>query len=517
MRKIKKAVISVWDKTHIVKLAKFLSSNNIEIISTGGTKKILEQSNIPVRSVSSLTKQKEIMDGRVKTIHPNLFGGILADRSNENHIEDLNQIDSELIDLVVINLYPFSTEVVEKKLDLEKSIEFIDIGGPSMLRAAAKNFKNVIPICKPDQYKNFINQFKSNNGLFSEIERINYAKSVFELTYNYDLEINQYFKNYKNDNKNEVLPSNFKFSLNKETDLRYGENPHQESAYYLPLNQKIPWKKIQGKKLSYNNYLDMESASSIAYGFNNLCCVIIKHSNPCGFGFGNNNIQAYKNAVSTDPVSYFGGIVAFNSEVGHEEAYEMTKVFLECVIAPSFSKKALDIFTSKKNLRIIELNKNNNFSKLNNLSLKSVFNGFLFQKKDTIIKRDFKVVTKRKPTEQEMRALLLGWEIVRFVKSNAIVVNNSEKLLGIGAGQMSRVDSVKIAIRKSKENDLNLVNSIMASDAFFPFTDSLEIASKEGIEGVIQPGGSIKDKEVIDFANENNLFMVFTGERHFLH
>jgi len=517
MNKIKRAIISVWDKTGVVDLAKFLVANEIEIISTGGTKKTLEEAGIPVLSVSTLTNQQEIMDGRVKTIHPNLFGGILADRSNKNHINDLNLINSKLIDLVIINLYPFIKEAVEKKLKLEKSIEFIDIGGPSMLRASAKNYKNVIPICSSSQYENFINQYKQNNGSFSDEERIYYAESVFELTMKYDYAINQYFINSQKSNNDLLLSDNFSINLNKDTDLRYGENPHQESSYYLPEGQKKIWNKIQGKKLSYNNYLDMESASSIAYGFNSLCCVIIKHSNPCGFGFGKNNLEAYNNAVSTDPISYFGGIVAFNSEVDAEEASKMVKVFLECIIAPSFTTEAINIFSSKKNLRIIELDKNKISSNSNDLAIKSVFNGYLFQEKDQIINRDFKVVTDRKPNEKEMNALLLGWEIVRYVKSNAIVINNSKKLLGIGAGQMSRVDSVKIAIRKSKENDLNLVSSIMASDAFFPFSDSLEIASKEGIEGIIQPGGSIKDQEVIDFANKNNLFMVFTGERHFLH
>ena len=516
MNKIKRAIISVWDKTGIVDLAKFLVSNQIEIISTGGTKKTLEDAGIPVLSVSSLTNQQEIMGGRVKTIHPNLFGGILADRLNKDHIDDLKLINSKLIDLVIINLYPFINEAVQKQLKLEKSIEFIDIGGPSMLRASAKNYKNVIPICSPLQYEVFIDQYKQNNGLFSDTERIKYAKSVFELTMKYDYAIQQYFMKNQESNT-DLLPNNFYINLNKEIDLRYGENPHQESSYYLPEDQKKLWKKIQGKKLSYNNYLDMESASSIAYGFDSLCCVIIKHSNPCGFGFGKNNLEAYNNAVSTDPVSYFGGIVSFNSEVDSEVANQMIKVFLECIIAPKFTREAIKIFSSKKNLRIIELDKNRIFTNSNKLAVKSVFNGFLFQQKDEIINRNFEVVTDRKPNENQMKALLLGWEIVRFVKSNAIVINNSEKLLGIGAGQMSRVDSVKIAIRKSKENDLNLVNSIMASDAFFPFSDSLEIASKEGIKGIIQPGGSIKDKEVIEFANKNNLFMVFTGERHFLH
>jgi phosphoribosylaminoimidazolecarboxamide formyltransferase/IMP cyclohydrolase len=517
MNKIKRAIISVCDKTGVVDLAKFLVDNDIEVISTGGTKKTLETAGIPVLSVSSLTNQKEIMDGRVKTIHPNLFGGILADRTNKNHMDDLNIINSKLIDLVVINLYPFIEEAVEKKLKLEKSIEYIDIGGPSMLRASAKNYKNVIPICSPNQYEIFMDQYIENNGLFSDEKRIGYAKIVFELTMKYDYAINQYFINNEKSKESILLSDNFLMSLSKETTLRYGENPHQESSYYLPGGQTNLWNKIQGKKLSYNNYLDMESASSIAYGFDSLCCVIIKHSNPCGFGFGENNLEAYNNAVSTDPISYFGGIVAFNLEVGIEEATKMTGAFLECIIAPSFTKDAINIFSSKKNLRIIELDKNKISINSNNISIKSVFNGYLFQEKDKIIKKDFEVVTDRKPTEKEMKALLLGWEIVRYVKSNAIVINNSKKLLGIGAGQMSRVDSVKIAIRKSKENDLNLVNSIMASDAFFPFSDSLEIASKEGIEGIIQPGGSIKDKEVIDFANKNNLFMVFTGERHFLH
>jgi len=316
MNKIKRAIISVWDKTGVVDLAKFLVANEIEIISTGGTKKTLEKEGVPVSSVSSLTNQQEIMDGRVKTIHPNLFGGILADRSNKNHINDLNLINSKLIDLVIINLYPFIQEGVEKKLKLEKSIEYIDIGGPSMLRASAKNYKNVIPICSPNQYESFMNHFIDNNGLFSDEKRIYYAKTVFELTMKYDYAINQYFVSNEQSNDDILLSNNFSISLNKETTLRYGENPHQESYYYLPEGQKILWDKIQGKKLSYNNYLDMESASSIAYGFDSLCCVIIKHSNPCGFGFGKNNLEAYDNAVSTDPVSYFGGIVAFNSEVG---------------------------------------------------------------------------------------------------------------------------------------------------------------------------------------------------------
>ena len=519
MNKIKRALISVWDKNGIEELGHFLNNNNIEIISTGGTKKVLENSGIPVLSVSDIINQKEIMDGRVKTLHPSLFGGILADRENKNHLLDLKSINSLEIDLIVINLYPFKSEAVDKKLELEKAIEYIDIGGPSMLRAAAKNFKSVVPLHKPDQYTSFIDTYNIYKGMIPLENRKKYAQEVFNHTMEYDLLINKYFlENSINDNKNS-FPKELHINMFKNEDLRYGENPHQNSAFYIQKNSKVIWKQIQGKKLSYNNYFDMESAISIVFEFEKISCAIIKHSNPCGFGHGKNNLEAYNNAISTDPISYFGGIVAFNKEVSLDEASIMSKVFLECIIAPSFSKEAIEVLGKKKNLRLIICTKDDLIQQTNNLIIKSVFNGFLYQNKDQFIK-DIKlceVVTKRKPTEDEYIAISLGWTIVKSVKSNAIVISNKKKTLGIGAGQMSRVDSVKIAIRKSKENNLNLDSSIIASDAFFPFSDSIEIAAKEGIVGVIQPGGSIKDKEVIEVADKLNLFMIFTGERHFLH
>ena len=519
MNNIKRALISVWDKTGIIKLAQFLVNNKIEIISTGGTKKTLEENHIPVTSVSDITNQDEIMNGRVKTLHPNLFGGIFADRNRKQHLYDLNKINAKSIDMIVINLYPFEKEAINKNLILEKAIEFIDVGGPSMLRAAAKNFKYVIPLCKFSQYQNFINEYKKNNGLFSFTQRVHYAKVVFKMTMNYDSLINQYFLDQTESNENSLMPDNLLMNMSKQENLRYGENPHQDAAYYIPKNQKNIWKKLQGKKLSYNNYFDMESAINIVYDFDELCCVIVKHSNPCGFGIGINNVEAYLNAVSTDPISYFGGIVAFNNKVDDKVASLMSKVFLECIIAPSFSKQSIEILKSKKNLRLVELSKNNLKKKSNKLIVKSVFNGFLYQNKDFIIEKinDFDVVTKNKPTKEQIEAVLIGWKIVKSVKSNAIVLTNNQKILGIGAGQMSRIDSVKIAIRKSKENNLNLNSSIMASDAFFPFSDSLELAAKSGIVGVVQPGGSIKDNEIIDVADKLNLFMIFTSKRHFIH
>ena len=519
MSEIKRALISVWDKNGIVEFAEFLHKNRIEIISTGGTKKVIEKSGVPVISVSDIIEQKEIMGGRVKTLHPNLFGGILADRSNNQHILDLKSINALEIDMVVINLYPFKSEAVDKKLDLEKAIEFIDIGGPSMLRAAAKNFKNVIPLCTSKQYLDFMNFYNKNNGIFSVNKRVEFAKEVFTLTMKYDYLINNYFSQNLNHKTKDLLSDDLLLSMSKQQDLRYGENPHQKSAFFIPSNANNFWKKIQGKELSYNNYFDMESAISIVYEFDNISCAIIKHSNPCGFGSGKTNLEAYENAVSTDPISYFGGIVAFNTEVDKDEAILMSKVFLECIIAPSFTSDAIATLSNKKNLRLISCSKDALISNTNNLIIKSVFNGFLYQNKDTFLNNinDCEVVTKRKPTEDDFKALLIGWKIVKSVKSNAIVISNKEKTLGIGAGQMSRVDSVKIAIRKSKENNLNLDGSIIASDAFFPFSDSIELAAKEGVIGVIQPGGSIKDSEVIKMANKLNIFMIFTKERHFLH
>jgi len=507
MKKINTALISVWDKTGVVDFAKFLSDQDIKIFSTGGTKKILEKNNIEVVSISEITDQKEVMNGRVKTLHPKIFGGILADRNNDSHIKDLEEMNSLCIDIVVVNLYPFKSEAVNKDLKISDAIEYIDIGGPSMLRAAAKNHENVIPLCCKEDYDKFKNYYLNNNGEISQKERMYFASKVFKLTNNYDELIYNYLSG------NESLNIN----LNKNENLRYGENPHQKSTFYLPNKESKQWNQISGKKLSYNNYFDIEAAISIVYEFSDLSCSIIKHSNPCGFAFGNTPKEAYLRAVTVDPISYFGGIVAFNHCVDSNVSLELDKSFLECIVAPEFTDNAIKILTKKKNLRLITIDKDKIIG--NRLSVKSVFNGYLFQDKDTICEDEsgFSVVSKIKPKKSELKALILGWKLVKYVKSNAIVFSNHNQLLGVGAGQMSRIDSTEIAINKAKKYGLKLNGSIMASDAFFPFPDCIQIASKQGVRGVIHPGGSIKDKEIIKEIDELKMFMVITNKRHFFH
>ena len=509
MNKIRTALISVWDKTGIVDLAKFLNKKNIKIISTGGTKKILKDNGIDVISISEITNQKEVMNGRVKTLHPKIFGGILANRENKSHIDDLKDMQGKFIDLVIVNLYPFESEAIHKNLDMDKAIEYIDIGGPSMLRAAAKNYKDIIPLCNPNQYKDFIASFNNNDGFFSKSDRQNYALEIFKLTNQYDKNIFQFFSK-ENDESDKI-----EFKLKKVDDLRYGENPHQKASFYLHENEKKSWIQHHGKQLSYNNYYDIETAFSIVNEFNENCCVIIKHSNPCGFSLGQNPKHAYLSAVETDPVSYFGGIVAFNSEVDYQAAIEINKSFLECIVAKSFSKRALLELKKKKNLRLITINE----SARNNKIIKSVFNGFLIQDKDNFDEDfdSFEIVSKIKPDNEQLKALYLSWKLVKYVKSNAIVFSNDRQLIGVGAGQMSRIDAAKIAIEKAKDSKLVLKNSVMASDAFFPFTDCITLAAGYGVKGVIHPGGSIKDQEVIDEVNKHSMFMLITKKRHFNH
>ncbi len=508
---IKRALISVWNKEGIVELGQFLSNNNVEILSTGGTRRVLEENGIPVTPVSEITGTGAVMDGRVKTLDPKIFGGILADRNNPSHLSDLEKLKGSEIDVVVVNFYPFVQEAVEKKLEFSKAIEFIDIGGPSMIRAAAKNYHSIVPLCTPEIYSEFMSEFSANNGEIPLEKREDYACRVFAMTANYEASIFNYFS--KDDDKN---PEFVNFSLQKASELRYGENPHQSAAFYLPKGSELPWKQLQGKALSYNNYADMESAIEIALEFDEPACAIIKHANPCGFGKGENLKEAYERAVSTDPVSYFGGIVAFNKEIDESVAESLVEPFLECIIGPSVTDAAREIFKRKKNLRIVVIGEN--YSQTS-ISLKSAAGGYLIQEKDDD-QGEFEkleVVTELKPTAEQLDAMKLGWILVRYVKSNAIVYANDEQLLGVGAGQMSRVDSIKIGIRKVNEAGLNLDGSIVASDAFFPFADSIELAAEHGIKAIIQPGGSIKDDEVIKRANELGLVMIFTKTRHFYH
>ena len=509
--KIKRALLSVWNKDGIVELAQFLADQNIEILSTGGTKKVLEKAGLDITSISFLTSSGAIMDGRVKTLHPKVFGGILADRENPQHLNDLEDIHGLEIDLVVVNFYPFIQEAVEKKLGFKEAIEFIDIGGPSMIRAAAKNYHSVIPLCDIELYSEFVEIFTYNDGVIPQDFRKKMAASVFAMTSNYETAIYNYFSVEDNE-----FPKNMNINLGKLSELRYGENPHQQAAFYIQPGKPLGWQQHQGKQLSYNNYTDMESAYAIPREFNESACAIIKHANPCGFGLGNNIKEAYERAVSTDPVSYFGGIVGFNQEVDTETAHALVKPFLECIIAPSFSKKASEILKQKKNLRIISVSADYNEA---SSSIKSVAGGYLYQQKDALQTELNKLnfITKRKPTDDEITAMHLGWKLVRQVKSNAIVLADKIQLLGVGAGQMSRIDSVKIAIQKVTESGLNLHGSIMASDAFFPFSDCVELAAQAGVTAIIQPGGSIKDDKVIATANKFEIAMAFTGIRHFLH
>ena len=510
----KKVLVSVWDKTGIVEFCRLLVEREFDILSTGGTKRTLEENNVPVSSVSDLTGFGSIMDGRVKTLHPKIFGGILADRNNPSHLSDLKSIESGEIDLVVVNLYPFAKEAVENNLPLEKAIEYIDIGGPSMLRAAAKNHKSVIPICDFNDYHNFINDYDNYEGRIPDDKRARYAAKIFNITSAYDSEITSYISSFSN--KEEELPSNININVDKSINLRYGENPHQKASFYVSSDKEVGWEQIQGKQLSYNNYMDIDSALSIVRDFTNPSCSIIKHANPCGFAIGENNVDAFKRAVSCDPVSYFGGIVGFNGIVNPDLADLLTKPFLECIVAPEYHKESLEIFKSKKNLRIIKMDNSYNPSFY---SIKNALGGYILQERDftDLNMKLCDIPTKEKPDEDQIAAMLLGWKLVKYVKSNAILFANKNQLIGIGAGQMSRVDSVKIAIRKVQESGLSLKGAIMASDAFFPFPDSLEIAAEAGILSVIQPGGSIKDSEVINKADELGLSMVLTKIRHFYH
>ena len=508
---MKRALLSVWNKDNIIELAKFLIDHQFEIISTGGTKNILLENNIKVTSVSKVTGFDEVMDGRVKTLHPKIFGGLLADKNNKQHLNDLKSIQSSTIDLVVVNLYPFEEMASKKDMNLNQLIEYIDVGGPSMLRAAAKNYNSVVTLSNPDMYADFMIEFSNNKGIIKLDKRKEYAKNVFLETSKYDSIIFNEFS--KKDHKSDLSDS-LNINLSKSFNLRYGENPHQKASFYTDKTTSS-FKQLSGKKLSYNNFFDIETAICIVQDFQKNCCCIIKHSNPCGFSVGEDLHSCFESAVSCDPISYFGGIVGFNKKVDAALAKKLIEPFLECIVCPGVDDAALEILKMKKNLRVIIYNKDFNFS---NISVRSVLGGVLSQTLTTQKNLDsWEVVTKEKPNNSNLEALKLGWGIVKYVKSNAIVISNEKQILGIGAGQMSRVDSVKIAIQKSQDNGFDLKNAILASDAFFPFSDSLELANEYGIKCFIQPGGSIKDKEIIKIADKLKVSMIFTNQRLFFH
>ncbi len=512
MTQIKKALISVSDKTHLAQFAQSLVAFGIEIISTGGTYDFLTSHNVPVTRVSEVTNFPEILDGRVKTLHPMIHGAILAKRDDEIHQQELTAHNISQIDLVVVNLYPFEKAIQSTSTTFDDAIKQIDIGGPALLRSAAKNHEYVSVICDPTDYDRIIDEMRKNDGYVSDETRLELAVKVFQRTSAYDSVISDFLDN--NQERKNCFPDYIAFSGHKSSTLRYGENPHQLAALYGDFGNYF--EKIHGKELSYNNIVDIQAASEMIAEFDEPGAVIIKHTNPCGCALGESVFNAYNKALSTDPVSAFGGIVAVNRTVDTDLAEQLNTIFLEVIIAPEFSENALVRLRTKKDRRLIIQKKS---LQKGMMDIKPVAGGYLVQSKDELNESPdvWKVVTNRAATEQEQRALSFAWKIAKHLKSNAIVYTNENQTLGIGAGQMSRIDSSTIAVLKSKAAGLSLHGSVVASDAFFPFADGLLEAVRAGATAAIQPGGSIRDAEVIQAANEHNIAMVFTGIRHFKH
>ena len=529
MAKIKRALISVSDKTGIVEFAKGLNKLEVEIISTGGTAKLLKEAKIPVIEVSEYTGFPEMLDGRVKTLHPKIHGGLLALRNNPDHMKQLKKENIGLIDMVVVNLYPFEKTIIKPEVKLEEAIENIDIGGPSMLRSAAKNYQSVAVVCSPQRYTQILEEMKKYKCVLNLKTREELAEEVFRLTAHYDSIIHNFL-----DMKFKIRDQGFQVSelkfpgfldlkFEKVQDLRYGENPHQKAAFYRDLEIKgsslTQAKQLQGKELSFNNILDSNAAYECVMEFEEPTVVIIKHTNPCGVASAKDLLVAYRDALECDPASAFGSVISINRTLDIATAKEMANLFIEVIIAPLYSPEALAIFKDKKNLRLMEVeipHISGHRRVQPGIDLKKVSGGLLVQEKNErqLDPKGFRVVTKSQPTEQEFTSLLFGWRVVKHVKSNAIVLVQGTKTVGIGAGQMSRVDSSKIAVMKAMSA---LKGSVVASDAFFPFRDGVDEAAKAGARAVIQPGGSIRDDEVIKAADEHGLAMVFTGTRHFKH
>jgi phosphoribosylaminoimidazolecarboxamide formyltransferase/IMP cyclohydrolase len=515
LRTIQNALISVSDKSGIVEFAKQLQRWNVRIISTGGTLAALRDGGVEARSISEVTGFPEILDGRVKTLHPKIHGALLGIPSNPRHRDQLTEFEIEPIDLVVVNLYPFEQTVEKGGVSLDDAVEQIDIGGPTMLRAAAKNFREKTVIVNPAKYPSIIEEMKSNGGAVSEATRFALAKEVFLHTSRYDTVISEFFISQNGTTAHNALPEILTISSKKAETLRYGENPHQQAALYGDFLSIF--KKLHGKELSFNNIVDIQSAAALAEEFEEPAAVIVKHTNPCGAGSGATLTDAYDKAFATDTKSAFGGIVAFNRPVTAETARRIDAVFTEVVIAPRFESDALEFLKKKKDRRLVE--QTSPISSRARLELRSVAGGFLAQSPDnvTLAPDRLSVVTKRQPTADERSAMMFAWSVAKHVKSNAIVYARSDRAIGIGAGQMSRFDSSKIAVLKAREMGLDLTGTAVASDAFFPFADGLLEAVRAGATAVIQPGGSIRDEEVIAAANEHNIAMIFTGIRHFKH
>jgi len=496
---VKSALISVYNKKNIEKIAKKFQHLNIQIISTGGTEKYLSELGFEIKKVENLTDYPSIFGGRVKTLHPKIFGGILYRRENESDINEKKEFDVKSIDFVIVDLYPFENTVNDAKSH-DEIIEKIDIGGISLIRAAAKNFKNVVCISSINQYDEFLEDLRVNNGLFSLELKKKYAAKAFKISSSYDNFINQYFE---------------KGSIDKSNELRYGENPHQKGSFIGEFDSIF--EKLNGKELSYNNLLDIDAAYNLIKEFwnNDSTFAILKHNNACGLAKRNSVLEAYKCALEGDPISAFGGVLITNKEIDVNAANEMNSLFFEVIMAPSYSTNALDILKGKRNRIILKI-KNIEFD---NKTIRTCLNGALVQDRDNITdsEDDLDYVTEKKPSSQEIQDLLFASKVSKHTKSNTIVLAKNGQLISSGTGQTSRVDALNQAIEKAKKFKFDLNNCVMASDAFFPFPDCVEIASKEGITSVIQPGGSIKDNLSIDYCNENNISMVFTGNRHFKH
>jgi len=517
-KKVTRALVSVSDKTGIVDFCRSLQQLGIEILSTGGTAKTLAENNISVMEVSNYTGFPEMMDGRVKTLHPKVHGGILGRRGIDDVVMAENDIQA--IDMVVVNLYPFEQTIAKPDCDFETAVENIDIGGPTMIRAAAKNHADVSVVVDPADYAVIIHELATAQNCLSQQTRFNLALKSFEHTARYDTAIASYLSNL---NK-ESFPETLNLQFYRSQTMRYGENPHQNAAFYReksPASGTIAAaQQLQGKELSYNNIADADAALECVKSFEDKpTCVIVKHANPCGVAQADNILQAYDLAYATDPTSAFGGIIAFNRELDEATASAITgRQFVEVIIAPTISKKALTILSAKQNIRVLACGAWST-SVSPGFDYKRVADGLLVQEKDngTITAADLKVVSKRAPTEQEQADALFAWKVAKFVKSNAIVYCKSGQTIGVGAGQMSRVYSAKIAGIKATDAGLTVPGSAMASDAFFPFRDGIDAAAEAGITVIIQPGGSVRDDEVIAAADEHNIAMVFTGMRHFRH
>ncbi|AGV17806.1 bifunctional phosphoribosylaminoimidazolecarboxamide formyltransferase/IMP cyclohydrolase [Vibrio alginolyticus] len=526
-RPIRRALISVSDKTGIVEFAQALAERGVDILSTGGTARLLAEQGIAVTEVSDYTGFPEMMDGRVKTLHPKVHGGVLGRRGQDDVVMEKHGINP--IDMVVVNLYPFAETVAKEGCTLADAVENIDIGGPTMVRSAAKNHKDVTIVVNAGDYGRVIAEMDENDKSLTLETRFDLAIAAFEHTAAYDGMIANYFgtmvpsygENKEGDEESK-FPRTFNQQFEKKQDMRYGENSHQAAAFYVEANPQeasvSTARQIQGKALSYNNIADTDAALECVKEFNEPACVIVKHANPCGVALGKDILEAYNRAYQTDPTSAFGGIIAFNQELDAETATAIVeRQFVEVIIAPSVSAEAIEVVAAKKNVRLLECGEWT--TKTTGFDVKRVNGGLLVQDRDQgmVSLDDLKVVSKRQPTEEELKDALFCWKVAKYVKSNAIVYSKSDMTIGVGAGQMSRVYSAKIAGIKAADEGLQVEGCVMASDAFFPFRDGIDAAAEAGIKCVIQPGGSMRDDEVIAAADEHGMAMIFTGMRHFRH